>query len=177
MAVSAIQNNKNNSSTSYIGAAAIGIGTAYISRDLIPLTKAEKDDQYKASLREIKAKVSQSMLEEAEALAKSERKNKAAEAFIKIYEAGDKTTKYANIRKMFLEIKKLDKSLKNDVISIIDGIKDNARLLKREQERVLKAGIKDLRPIAPFVAFGAVVGLAIALVSNIKKKTSATKNN
>lgn len=164
MALEAVQNTQkssNSSRISYFKAASLGALASYSLKYIMPITAQEKDENYKAALKEVSVKAKNEKLKEISKLRAYRTQSEVNDTFIRMYDANKLTPS---------KINKLKKSLREELINVIRNINETVREKKLDGIRDVDAITKNIRPTGVFVIGGIVFGLTIAAVNNIVKK-------
>lgn len=173
MAVSAIQNNENNSKNShFLKSATIGALTGYSLKYLIPITPQEKDEFYNSAVDDIETKAQKAKFN---AIKKLSSKNNTA---IGSNDSFARMCNSSNLTQAELE-KKL--KLPEETIDLIHQVNNISKRVSEQGMASLKATIKSIRPTFAFVITGVAIGLGTALtrsISNriVEEKTKAIKD-
>ncbi len=180
--VEAVNNRTNH--RNYLGSvvqgAAIGAGSGYALKYLIPLTKSEtNNDEYRAKIKEIKedhkkfGNLAQEYLSE---LRKTPEKSAAQDEFIKMFEGlkkGSKMKKGA----VLTAVRNLEKNHPKEVGAFLSLCKE-LRTLTNESVSLhidaYRTFLKKIRPTSFFLATGVIAGVASAIgveISNSRKQS------
>lgn len=154
MAVGAIKNEQiNKKKTSYIGSVLTGVAVVYSSKWIIPITKPEKDEYYFDELKDIGKKSSHAIKVEIKKISETVPKTPEIKAFLNIFDK-DNT-------------QKIDKNFSNEVIELLARVKDKALTVKQIEKAKLSNYLKSIRPTAPFIFIGTIIGFAYAITRNL----------
>lgn len=168
MAVSAIQNNKDNTpKMGYITSILTGSAVGYSLKYLLPVAKHEKNDEnYKNALKAIRAEIKEERKDFLNSIRNSTEKTPAEDTFIKMID--NKELKASKINA-------LPNSQKSDVKILITKINLRAKELFHQRQKTINATVKDIRPTMPFVTTGAVIALTTAFTYNVLHQVASEK--
>lgn len=158
---------------SYFNAIAVGALSGYALKYLCPITKQEKEGDYKPSLQELRKQTREAKLAEVKAIKNAKEKAFGTDAFVKL--AGKKT-----FAEMKTEFNSLPKPEQKAVLALLNQVNAKAREITKASrefaQNLSSAWLKHIRPTGPFVGAGVGVALIGALIYNVIQRTSAKQS-
>lgn len=162
MAVDALQKNQTSpSQVSYLKYSAVGALAGYATKQLIPVTYSERDENYNAVLRENEQSATKQKNEEIEKIRRSSKKTELSDTFIRMHDSETLTPE---------NIQKLKSPLKEDIFDMLNRLNVQMQENITRGKKNLDATTKSIRPTHVFVGAGLVVGFLSAVGTNIIRR-------
>lgn len=158
MSVNALVTNEN-TPASYLKYMAFGAISGYALKYAIPVTAQERDENFKAELKNIRARVKETRKQEIEAIRKDyKNRDKATDMFLKMNDS-------KKLRSIDLE--KVPEKLLDKIMDLKSGVDYRTKERLYTEIDNLRIITKKIRPTSVFVFGGAAIGAVYALVKNI----------
>lgn len=170
MAVTVVQNREYTpqpKQASYLKNVIAGGVIGYALKYALPVIKDERDENFKAYLKETKMKAKQAKLDEFEAIKNAHKKAKGTDEFVNIF-----SNKRLNITDKIKIFKQLDKDTQKNVKWLIEQVNDKSREINVAGKKAINAAVKDIRPTHTFIAAGVGVAALGTLIYNIIQRAS-----
>ncbi len=175
MSISVTKNQQNNFNP--LKWATYGAIGGYVAKDVLPLTKAEKEHyQFEQFVTDRKASVKNAVDQELKAvkdIIANGTKDQGYDLYLKYVEIGKKQPD----RSDFL------KALKNQPDNVVatfqrlrSQVDEKVRELKKSHNFMYEAAVKKLRPAAGYIFVGALISTGAAFVTHVLSKMSSTQS-
>ena len=177
MAIRVTKNNPQQNRFNPLKWAVCGAVAGYVAKNQLPISQAEKDHyQFEQFIIDRKASVKSAVEQELEAIRaiiKNGTKDAGYDAYLRYVEIG----KNKEARAEFLKgLENLPETAKDTFERLRSQIDTKVRELKKSQNFMYNASIKQCRPTTGYIAVGAILATGAAFVTHVLSKMSSPQN-